>query len=334
MTAGRLALAPLDLPADLDRAADLVARAQVQSIGWVDSDHAFVASLLTNPAAVPDEHRFALAGDALAGLLAVECEADSREVFVDAFAVGEDREARLGLLVDAGLEAAARLAGTDAAPAADGVDPYLVSPDLWQVAAGHHPEDGAYGAVLDAHGFRPVRRFWRMGLDLAGRAPQPPVAPAGVTMRPARSADDVRTVFAVEQASFADHFGIPVRPDFETWLADISARPGHDPERWWIAELDGEPVGVCLLDNSKAEHGEDHVRRLGVLPSARGRGIGRWLLECAAAEAAARGQSALTLSVDGANTTGATRLYESVGFAIRHVVDMWVRPLVLRPDAG
>ena len=72
------------------------------------------------------------------------------------------------------------------------------------------------------------------------------------------------------------------------------------------------------------------MRHLGVLPVARGRGIARWLLEQAAFEARERGQSALTLSVDGDNTTGATRLYESVGFVTRHVVDKWQRPVVRR----
>lgn len=329
MTADGVTLLPVDVDSDLDRAADVVARAQLQSIGWIDSDRDFVASLLTNPSSVRAEHRLATTDGKAVGLLAVEWEPSDREVFIDAFAIGPHTESRLGTLVAAGLDAAVRLAGHDVATPEVDVDPYVVSPDLWQVAAGHHPEDGTYGRVLEANAFRPVRRFWRMGLDLAGRDPMPPRAPAGVTIRMARGDDDLRVAYAVEQASFADHFGTTTRSEFGDWLADLTARPGHDPDRWWIAELDGEPVGICILDNSKAEHGEDHVRRLGVLPHARGRGIGRWLLEQAAFEAAERGQTALTLSVDGENTTGATALYASVGFVTRHVVDMWCRPLYL-----
>jgi ribosomal protein S18 acetylase RimI-like enzyme len=194
--------------------------------------------------------------------------------------------------------------------------------------AGQIPEDLAYGAVLGAAGFRPVRRFWRMSLDLAGRSTAEPDAPAGVTVRVAVTDADRRVIHALEQDSFAEHFGSGHDEAYEQWLENLEARPGHDPDRCWIASLDGVPVGLCILDHSLAEFGDDHVRRLGVVQSARGRGIGRWLLERAAAQAAAQGHRALALSVDGENTTGATALYESVGFVTGHVVDVWCYPLV------
>ena len=88
-----------------------------------------------------------------------------------------------------------------------------------------------------------------------------------------------------------------------------------------------EDVGLCILDDSKAEFGEGYVRTLGVVEGARGRGIGRWLLECAAADSVRRGRTGLALAVDGENTTGATALYESVGFSTRQVIDLWCYPL-------
>jgi ribosomal protein S18 acetylase RimI-like enzyme len=326
VTEERLELRPLDVGADLGLAADLVARAQRQAIGRVDSSADFVAALLTSPASVRSEHRVAWRGAMPVGLLAVECDRPSREVFIDAFATTE-AEPTLGRLVDAGLEAARRIAGEEGAPPPAGVDPHVVSASFWQVTAGHRPEDEAYGRVLADRGFRAVRRFWRMGLDLVDRPTADPQAPEGVVARRAVDDADRRVVHAIDQACFADHFGVWEHGGFEAWLDDISSRPGHDPDRWWIAELDGSPVGICLLDTSMLEQGEDHVRRLGVLPAARGRGIGRWLLERAASQAAAEGRRALTLSVDGENATGATRLYESVGFTVRHVVDVWCRPL-------
>ena len=85
---------------------------------------------------------------------------------------------------------------------------------------------------------------------------------------------------------------------------------------------------MCIVDDSKAEFGEGYVRTLGVLKEGRGRGIGRWLLGCAAADARQRGRTAIGLAVDGANTTGATALYESVGYRIRQEIDLYCYPLL------
>ena len=60
----------------------------------------------------------------------------------------------------------------------------------------------------------------------------------------------------------------------------------------------------------------------------RGRGIARWLLECAAADAVARGRTGLALAVDGESTTGATALYASVGFTVQRAIDVWCRPIL------
>ena len=66
---------------------------------------------------------------------------------------------------------------------------------------------------------------------------------------------------------------------------------------------------------------------LGVTRAPRGRGIARWLLTCAAADALERGRTVLCLSVDGENTTGATALYDSMGFVQRSAFDVWCYPL-------
>ena len=94
-----------------------------------------------------------------------------------------------------------------------------------------------------------------------------------------------------------------------------------------VGAADDEPVGLCVLDDSRAEFGEGHVRTLGIVREARGRGIARWLLACAAAYAVRRGRTTNTLTVDGENTTGATELYTSVGYEVREVIDVWERDL-------
>ena len=318
---------PVDVEADVDLVFDLVSRCELEAMGWTEATRESVRWMLTSPIAARDEHRILLEEGEPVGLLVMEIDPPSREVFMDAFAIGDDRGRLLGPLVEHGLDVAARVAGADPVPIPMGVDPFIVSADLWQAVCGQHPEDAGYGVVLAAAGFRSVRRFWRMSLDLTGRSTVEPTAPSGVTVRAADGEPGRRLIHVLERDSFSEHFGTGIPEEFDRWIEDMEARPGHDPDRWWIASLDGEPVGFCILDHSHAEFGHDHVRLLGVVSRARGRGIGRWLLERAAAQAAARGQSALDLSVDGENTTGATALYESVGFVTQHVVDAWCRPL-------
>jgi mycothiol synthase len=317
----------IDPEADLDVAVALVTRSEREAVGWTEATRDSVRWMLTSPIAAREEHRLLLDAGAPVGLLVMEVDAPAREVFVDAFGIGGERGRVLTLLVEHGLEVARRAAANDPTPVATGVDPYVVSAAIWQAVCGQKPEDAVHGEVLAAAGFRAVRRFWRMSLDLTGRSTVEPDAPSGVTVRPAAGEADLRIIHALEQDSFSEHFGSGSAQEYERWIADMEARPGHDPDRWWMASLDGEPVGFCILDHSHAEFGRDHVRLLGVVRRARGRGIGRWLLERAAAQAAGRGQTALVLSVDGENTTGATALYESVGFVTQHVVDAWCHPL-------
>ncbi len=75
-------------------------------------------------------------------------------------------------------------------------------------------------------------------------------------------------------------------------------------------ELDGrtEPEGDPLGPD------EAHIRMLGVVPEARGRGIGRLIMEACEVRAAASGRTLITL-----NTTlrmrSAQRMYESLGYS-------------------
>jgi GNAT superfamily N-acetyltransferase len=102
---------------------------------------------------------------------------------------------------------------------------------------------------------------------------------------------------------------------------------GFDPSQWWVAAMDGEPVGFLLYDASRAPDGGGYVRCVGVVPSARGPCIARHLLEVACAEHARRGWSWSQLIVDTGNTTGAPQLYSSVGMTPVEVIDLYGRTL-------
>jgi hypothetical protein len=177
---------PLDVTRhqDIEQAYEIVRDCELHAAGWTDSTLASVTAHLTGPHAWLDQHRFASVDGRDVGVLVAERNAAAREVFLDAFAVGDrSGEAQRGLL-SLGLTAAIATAAEDADAAYDGTaDPYEISADFWQVLAGTVTQDEGYAAEIRALGFRYIRRFWRMVCDLAGASLDEPAPPAGVSRR-------------------------------------------------------------------------------------------------------------------------------------------------------
>ncbi len=165
---------------------------------------------------------------------------------------------------------------------------------------------GDGGAFLERLGYRHVRTFWHMErrLDGAERAGRPP---GGVTIRPFRDGDGP-ALHRVLEASFEGHFGSEPMV-YEAWEQANLRAPSTELSLLFVAERRGAMVGALTT----AIDEEAWVAELGVLEAHRGAGIGRALLRRAFAELAARGHTLVKLNVDGENTSGATRLYESVG---------------------
>ena len=81
--------------------------------------------------------------------------------------------------------------------------------------------------------------------------------------------------------------------------------------RWWhVAMREGRPAGVVLLNHLE---GRGEIAYLGVVPEARGRGIGRALVERAIQDATEMGLPLVGLAVDTSNAP-AVRLYAAAGF--------------------
>lgn len=85
-----------------------------------------------------------------------------------------------------------------------------------------------------------------------------------------------------------------------------------DAIRWWLLRDRGQPAGVLLLEELDRGKAMDLVY-LGVIPDARGRGLGRELARKAIVEAKGRGANELTLCVDARNAP-ARRIYNEMGF--------------------
>jgi GNAT superfamily N-acetyltransferase len=159
---------------------------------------------------------------------------------------------------------------------------------------------------LERLGYRHIRTFWHMerhldGTESAGRPPD------GVMIRPFRDSDGP-ALHRVLEASFECHFGSEPMA-YEAWEEANLKAPSTELSLLFTAERGGELVGALTT----AIDEQAWVAELGVLEAHRGAGIGRALLRRAFAELGAWGHTIVKLNVDGENTSGATRLYESVG---------------------
>ena len=97
----------------------------------------------------------------------------------------------------------------------------------------------------------------------------------------------------------------------EEVIAGHQAQGRYDPSTWWLAWLDGAPVGVLLL--VEAEPHQWEIVYVGVVPEARGRGVAVGLMYQALCHLRRADADGVMLSVDDRNTP-ARRLYQRLGF--------------------
>ncbi|MER6364889.1 GNAT family N-acetyltransferase [Kitasatospora sp. NPDC001527] len=174
--------------------------------------------------------------------------------------------------------------------------------------------------AIRRRGWERVRRYHVMARRVGPRSDPAPVPPPGVTLRDCRSEEDRRTAHRLEEEAFAGHFDHHPR-GFEQWWRDIDGAR-LDWSLTWIATLEGVgDAAVLRTRDDRAVHG--WADRLGVLPAARGRGVGGHLLRHFFAHYAALGRDRVALGVDTANATGALALYEAHGMTTDFAVDTW-----------
>ncbi len=85
-----------------------------------------------------------------------------------------------------------------------------------------------------------------------------------------------------------------------------------DPDHWMVLTANGESVGVLLLNRVLNRQGMEIVY-LGLAPAARGKGLGRRLVQHAINTAHAQGVKQIVLAVDELNQPAMT-LYRKLGF--------------------
>lgn len=159
-------------------------------------------------------------------------------------------------------------------------------------------------------GFAEARFFHEMTQDLGhvddGWTPSPSVRPYS----PATDREAVRTA---HNAAFADHWRFAPRAAGE-WTTVVDGR-AFRPDLSFVQPGPGGAIDGYILC---AEYvaGELYVMIVGVRPQLRGHGVGAALLRTALRAGVAAGCDKATLDVDTDNSTGALRLYETVGFRV------------------
>lgn len=164
-------------------------------------------------------------------------------------------------------------------------------------------------------GMECVRYFMDMEIEFDGKPPDP-VVPEGINIRVVDPETELETLAELSRAGFRDHYGFVDSPThrrverLRKWLDS----PETDSGLWWVAVDGAELVGFNLCNSSyEGDESVGYVGSLAVLPSHRGRGLGRALLLHSFNEFHARGKRGAALGVDADSLTGATRLYESAG---------------------
>ena len=183
--------------------------------------------------------------------------------------------------------------------------------------------DAAAGPLLTGRGYREVRRFWEMTIELGDDPPPEPLLPEGFRIE-SFSSELARAFHSALEEAFAEHWEYQPEP-FEEWWERQVARPDHDPSLWFVVRT-GEDVAAATR-NDPERSGGGWIGALGVRADWRGRGLAKALLLRSFREFHQRGQRRVGLGVDSENATGATKLYESVGMVVDSEQVVWEKEL-------
>lgn len=173
-------------------------------------------------------------------------------------------------------------------------------------------------ALFRSLGFAPARIFWTMERDLTAPIPEAPL-PDGLIFRSfVRGQDEGEFLDAFNEA-FADHWGPSAYTAAE--LEHVLSLPYSPPELFVLA-VDGSTIAGfawCQINsdqNARTGRRDGYVAEVGVRRAYRRRGIGAAVVAEGLRRLRAAGMTKALLGVDANSPTGATRLYERLGFVV------------------
>ena len=182
---------------------------------------------------------------------------------------------------------------------------------LAKVHAGFPEPDAAARALFESRGYREVRRFWEMAIELE-QEPAVPTLRDGLVLEELGESD-TRPFYDALNDAFAEHWEWHPMP-YDEWL-ELRRGQHHDEHGpLWFAVRDGDEIAAVTRNELRSNEG--YVGAIGVRPAWRGQGLAKVLLHRTFAEFWRRGLPRITLDVDAQNETGATQLYERVGMHV------------------
>ena len=170
------------------------------------------------------------------------------------------------------------------------------------------------------HGYQVVRWFLELERDLSQPVQDVP-PPSGIRIRAMNPETDIHAYYVALTDSFQDHWD--PHDLTQEQITHLIASPSFRPDLTLLAfGEDGEPAGLCAGQDRKEhnwQHGtqEGYISTVGVRRPFRRQGLARALLTQGMRLLQEADRTTAVLHVDADSPTGATRLYESVGFTER-----------------
>jgi mycothiol synthase len=186
--------------------------------------------------------------------------------------------------------------------------------------------------IITAHGFAPIRSFFRLVRSLDEPIPEPQI-PAGFTLAPFERHDDETLERWVElfNQSFIDHWNYhPMTVEqLRHYLQGERYAPQHDLV---VQAPDGTYAAFCYCEidaenNRRTGRSEGAINILGTRRGYRNRGLARALLLATLHQLKAEAMTSAVLGVDAENPSGALRLYQSLGFHQTRVTIIYAKEL-------
>ena len=184
-------------------------------------------------------------------------------------------------------------------------------------------------ALLLGDGYEPARFFYDMvahSLDGIEELPMPD----GIELRPADRAQ-YRAIWLGSAEAFRDHWGEQEWTD-KDWTRFDADPDNADPRFWRVGWADGEVAGAVVTtvpeeENARHDRSRVYVAMVSVRRPFRRRGLARALLAGSLVAAREAGFTSASLGVDTDSPTGATALYESLGFVPEKTFTAYRKPL-------